>query len=472
MQVNDEYLDELFAHKLGSLEATPPEDGWLRIENELNRRSRVMRKFWLAAASFALILSVTATMVYIQTNRIDEENNLMAMSDNSISGDSDSDSTLYPEGHRSLREDLSGSIKRENKHKLTVRSITDNEQTQDLSHFVQSTNENLIGQFTEPEISDQQIEKPEIETAATDPETSAPQISNLKSTSDFVQSTSKISNLEYTDSWDEILKSNETKSQPRNRWEVAGQFAPMQSYRAITSVPDGLSKSDFDDAEKPLPVFSGGIAVAYKLFDRLTVQTGVYYAQMGQAINNVTPVTNMYASISSNNSYSKNFVRTSSGSVTIASNLKSDVNTNYSEYFNPESVVSNNISVPSISSSANYRLIERLDYLEIPLMLRYKIVDRKMNFYVLGGMSTNVLINNNVFVDNGSELVKGGNILMARPVNYSSTFGLGLGYQISKKLLVGLEPSFKYYLQSYTINSRIGSNPYAFGLFTGAVYRF
>ena len=83
-----------------------------------------------------------------------------------------------------------------------------------------------------------------------------------------------------------------------------------------------------------------------------------------------------------------------------------------------------------------------------------------------------MLINNDVFVDNGAEIVKGGAILMARPVNYSSTLGLGLGYQITRSLSFGLEPSFKYYLQSYTTSSQIGSNPYAFGLFSGVVYRF
>ena len=180
----------------------------------------------------------------------------------------------------------------------------------------------------------------------------------------------------------------------------------------------------------------------------------------------------MYAAISSNNSYSKNFVRTSSGSVTVASNMKSDVNTTYSSYFNSESVPPNDVSGANISKPAKYSLIERLDYLEIPLILRYRLIDRKLNVYILGGMSTNVLINNDVYIDNGSELVRGGNILMTRPVNYSSTLGMGLGYQISRKLTFALEPSFKYYLQSYTTTNTIISNPYSWGVFTGLAYRF
>ena len=158
----------------------------------------------------------------------------------------------------------------------------------------------------------------------------------------------------------------------------------------------------------------------------------------------------------------------------MASNVKSDVNTTYSTYFNTESqpVATSNVSSAITSNPTKYRLIERIDYIEIPVILRYSVIDRKLNFYVLSGMSANMLVDNNVFVDNGSDLVKSGTILMARPVNYSSTFGLGLGYQITGKLLIGFEPSFKYYFQSYTTSAQISSNPYAFGLFTSVFYRF
>ena len=497
MQVNDEYLDELFARKLGNLETTPPEDGWFRIENELNRRRSVTRKFWLAAASFALVLSVTATLVYIQTDHTTKgELTVMVVNENPSGQQSE------PTAQQSqAQNELSGSPKTAEKPSINLnpdagsqsRRTVNPAPTQPLNEVQSET------RSSEPETrnSEPETRNPELGTRNPEPETRL---------------------TEYIDSWDEIIKEQTlkpngrlelsqnkrnqpekehpgndeteifpgmslyndiayvdvTKSQSRDRWEITGQFAPMYSYRVITGVPDGLRKSDFDEAERPLPTYSGGITVAYRLFNRLSVQTGVFYAQMGQSINNVTPVTNMYAALSSNNSYSKNFVRTSSGNVTVASNVKSDVNTTYSSYFNaePQTTAASNVPPANVSNSAKYRLIERIDYLEIPLLLRYRIIDRKVNLYILGGMSANILVNNNVFVDNSSELVKGGTILMARPVNYSSTFGLGLGYQMTEKLLIGFEPSFKYYLQSYTNSNRISSNPYALGFFTGIIYRF
>ena len=492
MQVNDEYLDELFARKLGDMTITPPEDGWLRIEKELNRRGAVVQKFWLAAASIALVLSVTATMFYIQTNRHTAENNLLTAM---VVSEEPSQPGLYVQAQT------------EPANSPEATKLNPNGASPD---GVKPATRNLN---PKPETRNPE---PEIRTAQPSPEANPNGVAlNEVKPETFIP--------EYVDSWDEIIRtqplkpnerrelsmnknlqsygavrannetatipiipvyhdiayanvadvSSKSKSRSQKRWEVSGQFAPMHSYRTITNVPDGLRRSDFDKAEKPLQAYSGGITVAYKLFSRFSVQTGLIYSQMGQSISNVTPVNNMYTTLSSNNPYPKNFVRTSSGSVTVASNVKSDVNTTYSSYFNPElQSDAVNASVTNISASVKYRLIERLDYLEIPLIVRYRLIDRKLNLYALGGMSANVLVGNNVFVDNGSELVKGGTILMARPVNYSSTLGLGLGYQMTGKLLIALEPSFKYYLLPYSTNSQIGSNPYAFGLFTGVIYCF
>jgi len=479
MQVNDNDMDELFARKLGNMEVAPPEDGWARIETELNRRSLMTRKYWLAAASFALVLSVTATMVYIQTD---------------------------------VRTDQATTV---SVHENTSQNSQIQPSTIDDSHAVQQED----NRFTESNISKRQSENgisiPQVEIAIN--------TQNDADDSDNREDINSNPNISvYVDSWDELrlaqpvkvdwgkIVSNKVaqlkmkipggkteemvavtakglpvydeigyvdftnfapKSQPRKRWEITGQFAPVHSYRAISAVPNGIRKSDFDDAESPLLAYSGGINVSYRAFNRWSVQTGVFYSQMGQSINNVIPVTNMYAAVSSSgNPYTKNFVRTSTGSVSVASNLKSDANTTYASYFNAESPTAN--SAANITSPTKYRLFERFDYLEIPLILRYRIFDRKLNLHVSGGMSANMLINNNVFVDNGSEIVKGGTILMARPVNYSGILGLGFGYQINRSLSVGFEPYFKYYLQSYTTSSQIDSNPYALGVFTGLVYRF
>jgi len=501
MQVSNDYIEDLFARKLGDMEAAPPEDGWIRIENELSRRSRMTRRFWTAAASFALLLSATATVVYMQTHIETDRNATIAVVEN------------FAQQHEEHPSNI--------EQGKTAEPLAINQPVAQQSENNRQQKDTFVSATSVPSPVSVGSTALQDEDNAIIQETTTASMQNLVAVSDVSEEATPHPNVSvYVDSWDELLraqpikkllsdkiarlkqeipdkKAEETvvvaasrlpvyddfafwdiadgspKTQPRNRWEITGQFAPVyQSYRVISNVPGGLRKSDFDDAESPLMAYSGGITVAFRVFGRLSVQTGLLYAQSGQSINNVIPVTNMYAAVSSTNTYSKNFVRTSSGSVTVASNLKSEANTTYANFFNSESQTANSVAYASVSNPIKYNLIERVDYLEIPVMLRYRIIDRKMNFYVLGGMSANVLIDTNVFVDNGSEIVKGGTILMARPVNYSSTFGLGIGYRMMKNLSFGLEPSFKYYLQPYTTSSQIVSNPYAFGLFTSIFYQF
>lgn len=482
-------MDELFARKLGNMEVAPPENGWARIENELNRRSRMTRKYWLMAASFALVLSVTATMVYLQTNVGNESATTVSIRENSLQSPQVQSSVIddihaVPQVENRLiaqKNDTNTSSQR-SENEVSLPQKNSDASIQLASHndvTVSNVREDIFSNPNIPvyidswdELLQRQPMKVDWRKVMSDRAT----LLKMKIFSEKTDETPVITSTTIPQ-YDEIIFVDITdiltKSRPSRRWEISGQFAPVHSYRTITAVPSGLRKSDFDDAESPLLAYSGGINLSYRMFNRWNIQTGVFYSQMGQSINSVIPVTNFYGALSSSGTqYPKNFVKTSSGSVTVASNLKSDANTTYASYFNAESQTGAPNSVATASIPAKYRLMERLDYIEIPLILQYRFFDRKLNLCVSGGMSTNFLINNNVFVDNGSEIVKGGTILMARQINYSSIIGLGFGYQINRNLSIGFEPYFKYYLQSFTTSSQIGTNPYALGVFTGVVYRF
>ncbi len=494
MQVNDDYVDELFARKLGNMEATPPEDGWHRIESELNRRSRNTRKYWMAAASLALLLSVAASVVYLQTNeKTGHEATIPVTGENRSAAEEQPDVVAAGNAVQETGRPGSSTGKKAEPSPAAIAA--------NINPFAPA-GEKKIASASVQHAGDADFETPETASGASSaPETrseypvypgswGATILQPLKAARLEVLSKKMANKMTepavknppvvkpgvatYTEQVFANIPEPYVAPRKQDKWEVKGQFAPVFSYRAISNVPSGMNKSDFDNAESALLAYSGGVTVAYKVMSRLSIQTGVFYSQMGQSINNVVTINNMYASVSSNNLYTKNFVQTSSGSVTVASNMKSTNDGNYASFFNADaqSVEKAGYQLVSNASPSNRCLVERIDYLEIPVILRYKVVDRKLNFYLLGGMSTNILIDNNVFVDTGSDLIKEGSVLMARPVNYSSTFGIGLSYRITGNLLIDLEPSFKYFLQSYTTNSQIGSNPYAFGMYTGIVYRF
>ena len=489
MQVNDDNMDELFARKLGDMEVAPPEDGWVRIESELNRRSRMARRYWLTAASFALILSVTATMVYMQTNLDVPQMAVVSVSNNTSQPPQQQPSTIDDHDAEQLEEN--GATAQQNASHIAqqraANSLSVSQTENAINEPDASLNDVAVADVREDEIADANI--PAYIDSWNELRLAQPmkvdwrkimsnKIAQIKMEMPQQKTGETVASVATTiPRYDEIGSIDftapaTTRTQPR-RWVITGQFAPVHSYRTISGVPNGMRKSDFDNVEKPLLAYSGGINLSYRVFGRWNIQTGVFYTQMGQLINSVIPVSNMNAAISSSgNPYNKNFINTSSGSVIVVSNLKSDANTAYSSYFSSESQTAGVNSNAIISGTAKYRLVERLDYLEIPLVVQYRIYDRKLNLYVSGGMSANVLINNNVFVDNGSEIVKGGAILMARPVNYSAIMGLGFGYHINRNISIGFEPYFKFFLQPYTTSNQINSNPYALGLFTGVVYRF
>jgi len=436
--MNDDYIDELFARKLGNMEVTPPEDGWCRIKDELNRRASMARVRWIAAASIAVVLSVTASVFYLQTQL--DTTDVVA-------------ETIFQQPEELLPIYLE-----------ELPPIINNVIISPTPVVVSAV---FIDEAPTPEILTELVYEKTIDIPAyidlwvpLAMEMEMP--SNVNNPVDnIVAATTFMPDFQFMDF--------APSSRSRTRWEISGQFAPMHSYRAISSMPSDLRRSDFYEAENPLLVYSGGISLSYRAFGRFSIQTGIFYSQMGQLISGLTHAPNRHVATGSNNEHPIYFVRTSSGSVSLASNLKSSTNTTYSSYFNAESHLATEANIHRLTQ---FHLIERYDYLEIPLIVRYKIVDRKLSFHVLSGMSANVLLGTNSFIDNGSEIVRDGTVLSARPVSYSSVFGVGIGYQIIRNLSFGIEPTFKYFLQPYTTSSQIITNPYALGIYAGVTYRF
>jgi len=59
-----------------------------------------------------------------------------------------------------------------------------------------------------------------------------------------------------------------------------------------------------------------------------------------------------------------------------------------------------------------------------------------------------------------------------KTINYSSTLGLGLEYNITETISLSLEPAFKYYINSINRSDNINTHPYSIGIFTGLSYIF
>ncbi len=267
------------------------------------------------------------------------------------------------------------------------------------------------------------------------------------------------------------FKDPDEKKDNYDKWLVGGQAGPQYSYRQLISEYVSQEYIDsYNESENGIVAYAGGINVAYKPVKRLSIQSGIYYSKMGQTASaqytDAVSLDNgdalvLYGNTETNTLDSeenvpKVSVSTSMGTVeskltsstTVSEEEASDINNKYS-------------GVDQVS--------QYLEFLEIPLIARYAIIDRKFDFHLLGGVSTNFLVASPVYLEDGSYFKETSNL---NTINYSSTMGLGFGYSFSDDLVFSLEPQFKYYLNQVNKSSSTEYHPYSFGIYTGVTYAF
>ena len=116
-------------------------------------------------------------------------------------------------------------------------------------------------------------------------------------------------------------------------------------------------------------------------------------------------------------------------------------------------------------------LDQRFGFIEVPLELEYKLVNKKFGVNVIGGFSTFFLNENEIFadIDGASTLIGEANNING--TSFSANFGLGLDYNLSKQWNINLEPQFKY--QINTFNNTSGDfRPFFIGVYTGLSFKF
>lgn len=262
----------------------------------------------------------------------------------------------------------------------------------------------------------------------------------------------------------------------RKIWVIGGEFSPSFSYRHIAQSDNSSDNSFFNSVESPVFSYSGGLNVQYKSRKRLTVQAGVYYSSMGQDMDYISVYANsVYELIDPKyrdryiNAYA---ISNSAGEVVFNSphviidqkttarvdNL-SGTKTNY-DIKNP------------MFANLDASIRQNFEYIVVPLILRYKLVDKMVDVNIVGGVGANFLIGNNVYLLYGNNKDVIGKTQGVNEINYSGSLGFGLEYPIFSNVRIHIEPSIKYFLNPINSNTEIESHPYSIGIFTGVNYSF
>jgi hypothetical protein len=440
-----ENIDDLFASELKDFSPNPPAGIWENIEKGLakkqNKKAVIM--YYRIAAGIALLLATGSLGLYLFNSTPGQQT--ISKTGLGIDESKLNNAQVVVE-NKSAETDKNSGKENSVKGKYTPEYI----------QVIKSESENISEDRATNWIeSEESISSITAEIPTTN--TSEPCLI-------YEQQQASYSNeyIEFLSKFDEINQNSSAYS----KWSVGGQAGPQYSYRELSSIQNSQDNLEqFNESESALMAYAGGLNIAYKPARRLSIQSGIYYSKIGQTTSYQPSQTN----------FSQGEYTASRVGIWSNNNVMSDVvvSTSMGEIKAPASSNTEEQEYAYINSSTAFNDIiyidQYLEFLELPLLARYAIIDRKIDLHLMGGFSTNFLIGSPVLLEDGSHYTNTSEI---KKVNYSSTFGFGLGYNFSSNFVLSIEPQFKYYLNKVNTNSDADVHPYSFGVFTGITYLF
>lgn len=493
------HIDEYFKG-LKDFETIAPEDSWKNIESQLNKKRRGgIISIWTGlAAGLALLIGLGGYLKYASQDQHSihssqstssfqhkSNDNISSINNNNlINPNSNKKQVIISEPEKGINSETTTNNKTSNANKLITineenkltqtenREISNNLTTKSNTNTQDENKTDAIGK-----ISNVTGQSTEFKLSYLIPLGIDLKISTKPSLATQKESVATVDPLPETVF---IFPADKDLEQKKiSHWSILGQVAPVYSYRK-SEQPTATVQGD----EKGLMAYAGGIKVDYKTNRRLSIQTGVFYSVIGQTLDNLTPSNHASAYQSNLNAQSINMVYPSNNSMGPIVNKSNDsrssdqlIVNSISGFDKPTEATSNitvtNVYATSQNTDQTATIIQELKFIEIPVLARYKIIDRKIGLHVLGGFSTNFLVNNNAILRQGSTTINNdletGDI---NSINYSGTIGLGVNYEFLKRFDFSIEPTYKYYLNSISTNSQYNYRPYAFGIYTGIIYKF
>jgi hypothetical protein len=253
-----------------------------------------------------------------------------------------------------------------------------------------------------------------------------------------------------------------------DKWSLTAMASPTYYLRPELSSSE--ISNQISSSEQSRVSYSGGVGFSYKISKKLSIQSGLYYSSIGNEVDNIYSFAGFRPFDLSKGDH--NFeVLTSSGKIYTENpdvfliDMAGDrVMTKYTnDVFDP---------LKSKLSYINNSLFQNFSYLEMPVILRYKLIDKSIDFNLIGGLSYNLLINNTVHTVIDGSKYNVGKTAGINPFMVSSSVGMGMEYSISEKISLNLEPTFRYYINPFSNIQSVGAHPYSFGVFSGLSYKF
>ena len=250
---------------------------------------------------------------------------------------------------------------------------------------------------------------------------------------------------------EELLKEKESKSitEPKlNRWQVSTNIAPIY-FSSITNGSPLDDKLANNDKTYSANNQSYGLGLNYAINKKLKIRTGINVLNMDYNTNGI-----VYYQTQSVTGKLTNLNPNTAGNLIVIENL-SNVNSPFNK----------------IADRTEGSLNQKLGYIEMPLELSYKVLNKKFGIDVIGGMSTMVLNKNEIYLQSTDLNLKIGEANNLNSIHFSGNLGVGFKYDIFKHLEARIEPVFKYQLNTFS-NDSGNFKPYVFGVYSGINFSF
>jgi hypothetical protein len=466
MQDNQDHIDKFFRDKLNAYEVVPPENVWSKISGSLADKHRKSRKLWIIGLSAAasLLFAIAAGWYFVGSDY-----NGPAFSEDIHTGFTDETSAIIqPSTNKTHDVSIVIDDKKMNNRNT---SITPEADTKRRAKLIKELYPNEITGRKEMGVINTLISKAiQIEQATNTEYTLLAMGNSFLDPSDMEILASNIKKR------DELNKNEKRK----NTVSVGLQGSP--EYRFVSSdteyasdtypIYQGNIKNSQNDFNTNV---TGGITVAYSSGSRFSIQSGFNYGEISQNPGQVG-----ISFLGANNIYD-HFAQDDDSRFQGPSYVNQDNNLVVETQMGLSNLQmplgANMVSVNSFEKNGtemvrNYRVEQKAGYLEIPLIVRYKLIDNRIGLHLLGGVNTNFLLINEVSLRDDYEAIANGKIEGLNPLTFTSSVGLGINYSISRHFLFSIEPTLKMHLNSINNQSYINVRPMSVGLFTGLTYQF
>lgn len=438
------HMDVIFRRRLYGYRVSPPDDVWGGISEHLRSQKRRKRVFYLRmAASFAVIIAAGALLFTQLSGPLGEQQ--------SSRQSSFSNFVREPAGNGQGLATL-------NQRDAEVQDITPDEPPQQQIASLQ--------QESSSSVSANNSSSSPSSAGSQDQADPSLQMNPRASVYDALPvQLQQNNNLEQqNESPASAFDVSDDLTLPKNKYSALSLKAAMSPVMSFRHVQGNSGQYNYNTSESRLFSYSGGVNFGIRFSERLTVRSGVYYSQLGQTLSKIVLG-------------SDDFARAGEDVVVKLNNSLGEVQVKSRKLIKakpPENIqnIVDGSKLRKFSYTLDASVIQRFEYLRIPLLLEYKVVDKRMDVNVVGGLHSNFLVNEGVYLkDDAGAAQQIGNTSNINRFNYSGSFALGLEYALANHVNMYFEPTVDYFLNP--INQNVTKTyPYSFAVYTGLSISF